>query len=82
MKKIRLIALLLCTALLCPLLCSCRKDVKEPKGHNMGAWEVQKEPTYKKKGTLIRSCTDEGCTYTQKHKVKAAKGLEYIENED
>ena len=82
MKKIRLIALLLCAVLLCPVLSSCRKDVKEPNGHNMGSWTVQKEPTFKKKGTLTRSCTDEGCSYTQKYKVKAAKGLEYIENDD
>ena len=81
MKKIRILSLILAALLLMPLLVSCKKTVKEPKGHTMGPWTVVTEPTYKKKGKLTRSCTDEGCSYSQSYKTKSTK-LQYIENDD
>ncbi|MBQ8216013.1 MAG: leucine-rich repeat protein [Clostridia bacterium] len=82
MKRIRLLSLLLALLLAAALLPSCKKSIKEPEGHDFTLWTVEKEPTYKKKGVLTRSCKDEGCTFSQSVKVKCAKGLSYEEDLD
>jgi hypothetical protein len=81
MRKIRILSAALAVLLLLPLVTSCSKSVKEPKGHNMGAWTVESEPTYKKKGKLVRHCTDEGCSYSQSYKTKSTK-VNYEVTED
>lgn len=64
------------------LLPSCSKKINEPDGHNLSLWTVEKEPTYKKKGVLKRTCKDEGCSFSQSVKIKCAKGLTYEEDVD
>lgn len=81
MRKIRVLSFILALFICLPLFAACTQKVKEPKGHNMGAWTVEKEPTYKKKGTLVRFCTDEGCDYKQTYKTKSSK-VTYLETED
>lgn len=77
MKKLRLAALMLALMMLAAMLPSCKKSIKEPEGHDLTSWSVTKEPTYKKKGVLTRSCKEEGCSFSQSVKVKCAKGLSY-----
>lgn len=82
MKQIRVLSIMLAILMLAPLMVSCRKKTfKEPEGHNMGAWTVVKEPTYKKKGKLTRRCLDEGCSYSQSYETKSAK-VTYMETDD
>ena len=81
MRKIRILSAVFAVLLLLPFATSCSKSVKEPKGHNMGAWTVESEPTYKKKGKLVRHCTDEGCSYSQSYKTKSTK-VNYEVTED
>lgn len=79
MKKTRITALFLTVVLLFSLGACKSKGPKEPNGHNMGVWTAETAPTYKKKGTLVRRCTDEGCDYSESFRLKASSGLEYEE---
>ncbi len=47
----------------------------------MGAWITETEPSYRKKGTLSRNCTDSGCFYSEQLSIKASKGLSYTEED-
>ena len=82
MKFTRILSALLTLLILVLALPSCSKKINEPEGHDLTMWTVEKEPTYKKKGKLTRTCKDEGCTFSQSVKVKCAKGLSYEQMDD
>ncbi len=82
MKKIISLFILICMLFLTLTVSGCqKKSVIEPSGHNMGAWQLEKQATYKEKGMLIRKCLDAGCDYYEKHSIKAASGLTYTEED-
>ena len=82
MKKIVSLFMLICMLFFTLSASGCgKKSVAEPSGHNMGAWQLEKQATYKEKGVLTRKCLDTGCDYCEKHSIKAASGLAYTEED-